>query len=152
ALSIGPNTDVSFHLARILQGRGTEKDLDRAERISLDALKRDEKNVNIMLNLGFVYEKKKNADKASEIYGKILDIFKDDQYAETRKQIQILIDNVKSGKGNLTKTPSDIPETTSAPTEIPPAAENVTNTPAVIPAPEVPSNPTPPETPKTPAP
>ncbi|QQR77630.1 MAG: hypothetical protein IPJ67_00550 [Candidatus Moraniibacteriota bacterium] len=152
ALSIGPNTDVSFHLARILQGRGTEKDLDRAERVSLDALKRDEKNVNIMLNLGFVYEKKKNADKASEIYGKILDIFKDDQYAETRKQIQILIDNVKSGKGNLTKTPSDIPETTSAPTEIPPAAENVTNAPAVIPAPEVPSNPTPPETPKTPAP
>ncbi|MFZ1736056.1 MAG: hypothetical protein WAU31_03920, partial [Candidatus Moraniibacteriota bacterium] len=152
ALSIGPNTDVSFHLARILQGRGTEKDLDRAERVSLDALKRDEKNVNIMLNLGFVYEKKKNTDKASEIYGKILDIFKDDQYAETRKQIQILIDNVKSGKGNLTKAPSDIPETTSAPTEIPPAAENVTNAPAVIPAPEAPSNPTPPETPKTPAP
>ncbi len=154
ALSIGPNSDVSFHLARILQGRGTEKDLDRAERVSLDALKRDENNVNILLNLGFVYEREKKTDKALDTYGKLIDIFKDDQYAETRKQINTLIDNVKSGKGNLTKPASDIPaqSTSSAPTEIPPAAEGVTNTPAVIPAPEVPSSPASPETPKTPAP
>ena len=138
ALSFGANSDVSFHLARILQGRGTQDDLDQAEKVSLDALKRDSSNVNLLLNLGFVYEKKKNADKAIDTYQKLLDIFKDDRYADTRKQVNTLIDNVKNGKGNLAPT-SALKESSATPTEIPPAAEAVTNTPAVIPAPETPS-------------
>lgn len=142
ALSIGPDADVSFHLARILQTRGTADDLSQAEKVSLDALKRDDKNVKILLNLGFVYEREKNNDKAIETYKKLLDIFKGDQYADARKQVNTIIDNVTSGKGNLAKTAESIPEKpASAPTEIPPAAENVTNTPAVIPAPASPQTP-----------
>jgi len=148
ALSIGSDADVSFHLARILQARGTTDDLAQAERVSLDALKRNNQNVNILLNLGFVYEKERNKDKAIETYKKLLDIFKDDQYADTRKQVNTLIDNVTSGKGNLAPT-TPLKESSPTPTEIPPAAENVTNTPAVIPAPATPSTPPPPKNPKT---
>lgn len=157
ALKVGPNADVQFHLARILQVRGGESDLSRAEKVSLDALKRNDKSVNLLLNLGFVYEKKKEKNKAIETYTKLLAVFdapssesngkdiprspdvlgESDRYAEVRKQVETLIDNVKSGKGNLTKSESTLPETsTPAPTEIPPAAENVTNAPAVIPAPQ----------------
>lgn len=153
ALSIGPSSDASFHLARILQVRGTEDDLNQAEKVSLDAMKRDESNVNILINLGFIYEKEKKSDKAIETYEKLLDIFRDDTYAETRTQINVLIDNVKSGKGNLAKSASDISTepASKAPTEIPPAAEDVTNAPAVIPAPGA-TVPAPAETPETPAP
>lgn len=151
ALSFGANSDVSFHLARILQGRGTQDDLDQAEKVSLDALKRDSSNVNLLLNLGFVYEKKKNSDKAIDTYQKLLDIFKDDRYADTRKQVNALIDNVKSGKGNLAPT-SALKESSATPTEIPPAAEAVTNAPAVIPAPETPSGAGSSRTPNIPAP
>lgn len=153
ALSIGPSSDASFHLARILQVRGTEDDLNQAEKVSLDAVKRDESNVNILINLGFIYEKEKKSDKAIETYEKLLDIFKDDTYAETRTQINVLIDNVKSGKGNLAKSASDISTepASKAPTEIPPAAEDVTNAPAVIPAPGT-TAPAPAETPETPVP
>ncbi len=151
ALSIGPDSDVSFHLARILQVRGTDKDLARAERVSLDALKRDGTNVNILLNLGLVYEKEKNTDKAIETYGKILDIFQDDQYAETRKQINALIDNVKSGKGNLVKSTPNIPSATPS-TEISPAAEAAPSGSAVLPSPNVTPSSATPDTKEKPAP
>ena len=133
ALSIGPDSDVSFHLARILQVRGSDKDIARAERVSLDALKRDKTNVNILLNLGLIYEKEKNTGKALDTYGKILDIFRDDQYMETRKQINTLIDNVKSGKGNLVKAAPNVSGSTS-PAEVSPAMETAPNGSAALPA------------------
>lgn len=136
ALQVGPNVDAQFHLARILQIRGGDDDLNRAEKISLEALRRNDKNVNILLNLGFVYEKKKNKEKAIETYKKLLGVFEGEPYAEARKQVETLIGNVESGKGNLATGNSTLPETPETPpTEIPNAAENVTNTPAVISAP-----------------
>lgn len=148
ALKIAPNADVQFHLARILQVRGTEKDLDRAEKVSLDSLKRNDKSINVLLNLGFIYEKKKNKDKAIETYKKLLGVFEGEQYAETRKQVETLIGNVESGKGNLSATAS-LPESpANASTEIPAKAEDASNTPAVLPTPVSPS--TTPELPKLP--
>ncbi len=172
AQKIGPNADVQFHLARILQVRGTEKDLDRAEKVSLDALKRNDKSINVLLNLGFVYEKKKNKDKAIETYKKLLAVFdapspskgekgipdapgvlgESDQYVEARKQVQTLIGNVESGKGNLATTTPSLSETpVSTPTEIPAEAKSDSTTPAVLPAPVSPATtpelPTLPETP-----
>lgn len=151
AVAIGPNADAQFHLARILQVRGSEKDLDRAEKVSLDALKRNPESINILLNLGFVYEKKKDKDKAIETYQKLLGIFEGDQYVDTRKQVDTLVDNVKSGKGNLSPTPS-IPESSpNTPTEIPAATENVSNAEPVISAPISPAkNPELPALPETP--
>jgi tetratricopeptide (TPR) repeat protein len=161
ALKIGPNADVQFHLARILQVRGAGDDLNRAERVSLDALKRNDKSINVLLNLGFVYEKQKNKDKAIETYRKLLAVFdapsssedgkkdipetsrvlgESDQYAEVRKQVQTLIDNVESGKGNLSPTPPALSETpASTPTEIPAEARNDSTAPAVLPAPVSPA-------------
>jgi len=139
ANTIGPNSDVQFNMVRMLQIRGTDADLDKAESISLGVLKSDSKNVNILFNLGFVYEKKKDKDKAIETYRKLLDVFGGDQYVDARKQINTLIDNATSGKGNLAPASSLKESPSVAPTEIPPGAESVSNTAPVISAP-APSN------------
>lgn len=152
ARKIAPSADVSFHLARILQIRGTEEDLTRAEQVSLDALKRNDKNINILLNLGFVYEKKKNKEKAIETYGKLTELFKGDGFDDARKQTEALIENVKSGKGNLSTSPS-LPEVSETRTEIPPETENATSAESVLPVPVSPSSsPELPSLPETPTP
>jgi len=86
-----------------------------------------------------VYEKKKDKDKAIETYRKLLDVFGGDQYVDARKQINTLIDNATSGKGNLAPASSLKESPSVAPTEIPPGAESVSNTAPVISAP-APSN------------
>lgn len=147
-LKIGPNIDLQFQLARALQIRGKDSDLDRAEKISLEALKRNDKNVNLLLNLGFIYEKKGNKDSAIGTYKKLLGVFEGDKYTDVRKQINTLIDNVASGKGNLTQSKSEIPETSrNAPTEIPSQTGNIPSPSNVLPSPVSPAS-----TPEIPAP
>lgn len=134
SIAIQPGSDNRFQLARILQLRNKEGDLARAEKFSLDILKTDSKNINVLLNLGVVYEKKNEKEKAIETYKKLLAVFEeDDKYAETRKQINTLIENVSSGKGNISEEPSISGAPSKPSTEIPPATEDIANTPPIIP-------------------
>lgn len=130
-MNVGGDPDVAFYLARILQIRNKSGDLDRAERLSQDLLRQNPKNVNVLLNLGFVYERKKDKEKAIDTYKKVLDALSGDQLSEARDRVNELIANVESGKGNIV-SPEDVSSEKAVPTEIPANTESVTNASPVI--------------------
>lgn len=130
-MDVGGDPDVAFYLARILQIRNKSGDLDRAERLSQDLLRQNPKNVNVLLNLGFVYERKKDKNKAIDTYKKVLDVLSGDQLSEARDRVNDLIKNVESGKGNIA-SPEEVTSEKPVPTEIPANTESVTNANPVI--------------------
>ncbi len=142
AMLLSSSQDIHFHLVRILQNRGTADDLNRAEKISLDALKKDEKNVDILLNLGFVYEKKKENVSAIKTYERLYPLFEGESFVEIRKQIGTLIENVSNGKGN-TNGNASIPDVAPAESmERPSSAKDVSSESPILSPPSITPNPT----------
>ena len=100
------NQDIAYHYARMLRLRGGDGDLKQAEGIFDALLKNDDKNQNVRLNLGLLYEATNRKDDAVKEYQALLDqvMGSDDASVGIRKQLQALIDNVRGGKSNLDTT------------------------------------------------
>jgi tetratricopeptide (TPR) repeat protein len=100
------NLNYQYNLGALYQLRDGDGDSGRAEALYLGILDKNEKLIDVRLSLGILYEKANKKDIAIEQYQKILDLFPSDvsgNAKDTRDQVQKLIDNVKSGVGNLKK-------------------------------------------------
>jgi tetratricopeptide (TPR) repeat protein len=95
------NVDFRFNLARLYRIRAKDEDLKRAEALLKEALKENEKALNLHLNLGLVYEKTNRKDEAIQSYRKVLEVLAGDEFKTAREQVQVLIDNVQAGKPNV---------------------------------------------------
>ena len=119
------NLNYRYNLGVLYQLRAKEGDEKSAQDIFTDILKQNDKLVDVRLSLGLLFEKEGKRQDAMDEYQKILDVLPTDatgNMKQTRDQVQKLIENVKSGVGNLK---------TSAPAVTPtPAAPAVTPTPA----------------------
>jgi tetratricopeptide (TPR) repeat protein len=133
------NTTYRYGLGSLYHLRKGDGDLDKAEAIYQDILKSNEKFVDVRLALGLLYEERGDDTKALAEYRTIVTLLPEGESGDTlRQQIEVFIDAVQSGKGNISKA-------------VPPAAP-APSTPAV-PAPEQQATPVAPETvpaPKTP--
>lgn len=124
------NLNYEYNLGVLYQLRDKEGDKDRAEAVFKDILTTNEKLIDVRLNLGLLYEAAKKKDAAVAEYQKMLSFLPADVEGnkQTRDQIQKLIDNVKSGVGNLANKNAAV-----VPAEVVPQAE--------APLPQVPSVP-----------
>lgn len=95
------STEVEYVLARLYRTRGHDEDLKRSEALLKDALSSNDKDINLYMSLGLVYEKMKRDDDAIKSYQKVLELLQDDKFESARKQIQQMIEAVRSGKGNI---------------------------------------------------
>lgn len=89
-----------FNLARLLQVRGTEEDNKNAEKILLQIIGINDKEVNSLLSLGLLYERSGRKDEAISEYKKILAILPESD-VKARENIQNLIDTIEQGGSNV---------------------------------------------------
>jgi tetratricopeptide (TPR) repeat protein len=100
------NLNYAYNLGVLYQLRAKEGDKDRAEKMFKDTLANNEKLIDVRLSLGLLYEEMGKKDAALDEYNKILGFLPEDgadNVKQTREQVKKLIDNVRSGVGNLTK-------------------------------------------------
>lgn len=98
------NLNYEYNLGVLYQLRDGDGDKDRAEAVFKDILTTNEKLIDVRLNLGLLYEAQNKKDAALAEYQKMLEFLPadgTDNVKQTRDQIQKLIDNVRSGAGNL---------------------------------------------------
>ncbi len=111
------NMDYIFTLANLLRERGKSDDYAQAEQIYKGILAQDNKQYNVHLALGILFEKEKKNDEAIVEYKKILTVVPEGN-EEIKIQINKMISNVQSGEGNLkvlnAKDPSSVVEDVSA--------------------------------------
>lgn len=124
--------EIESHFVRMLRLRAKGDDLDRAERRIRAALKKNEKDANMLLNLGLLLEKKRDFSGAKETYLTLLPLFEGERFSETRKQIEMLIENVSNGTGNIGKREVSVPEANAG---TPPSLETIAPLPTGPPAP-----------------
>lgn len=133
------NLNYRYNLGVLYQLRAKEGDEKKAEDIFLEILKANEKLIDVRLSLGLLYEKQSKRQAAIEEYQKIIDLLPTDAQGnikETRSQVEKLIENVRSGSGNL-KNPSAaqaVPATTTEPV-VTPAPAGPNTSPLTEPAP-----------------
>lgn len=109
------NLSYIYNLGILYQLRDGDGDRTQAETIFKAILEKNEKLVDVRLSLGLLYEKENKNEAAITEYQKIIDVLPADSneqnVKQTRDQVKKLIDNVRSGVGNLTKkTPPVIPD------------------------------------------
>lgn len=134
------NINFKFNLGVLYQIRDKEGDKERSEALFKEVLKTNEKLIDVRLSLGLLYETWNKRDQALEEYRKIMDYLPADgpeNVRSTRSQVEKFIENLRSGKGNITKNtaadamqPADI-----APTQAPEAPANPNASPLSTPAP-----------------
>lgn len=125
------NLNYQYNLGVLYQLRDGEGDRTRAEAAFKNILGTNEKLIDVRLSLGLLYEREGKGDAAVAEYEKILDIIPDDgadNVKQTREQIQKFIDNVRSGRGNLSRQNEPV-----VPVEATPAAAETQ-----VPLPQVP--------------
>jgi tetratricopeptide (TPR) repeat protein/O-antigen ligase len=94
--------DAKYQIARLLRIRDKGDDTKFAEAFLKElSLAAEDKDANVLVSLGLVYEQMHNKAAAVETYQKALALFGAETATELRKQMQQLIDNVESGKSNL---------------------------------------------------
>lgn len=116
------NLNYEYNLGVLYQLRDGDGDKDRAEAVFKDILTTNEKLIDVRLNLGLLYEAENKKDAALTEYQKMLEFLPldgTDNVKQTRDQIQKLIDNVRSGAGNLPNK-----NASAAATKVAPQAEN----------------------------
>jgi tetratricopeptide (TPR) repeat protein len=112
------NLNYRYNLGVLYQLRAKDGDEKKAEDIFTDILSAKENLIDVRLSLGLLYEKQGKRDVAIEQYQKILDLLPSDatgNVKETRTQVQKLIDNVRSGVGNLKNQSAVTPAATVSP-------------------------------------
>jgi len=131
------NLNYKYNLGALYQLRDQEGDTDRAEGLFKDILTANEKLIDVRLSLGLLYEAADKKDAAIAEYEKTLGFLPEsgaDNIMQTREQIQKLIDNVRSGVGNLKGAAAP-----TAPAPVAPVPTDTEITPA--PLPQVPVTP-----------
>lgn len=115
------NLAYQYNLGTLYQLRKAEGDLTRAENIYKAVLSRNERLIDVRLSLGLLYEAERKRDAALAEYEKILSYLPSEDGAtdavkQTRTQINTVIENLRSGKGNIpaeNSLPEPIPSTPS---------------------------------------
>jgi len=116
------NLNYGYNLGVLYQVRDQDGDKDRAEKMFQDILSVNRKLIDVRLSLGLLYESMDKNSEAIEEYKTILGFLdKDDSenVVKTREQVNTLIENVRSGKGNVKQGSSSVPETTTEPVVTP---------------------------------
>jgi tetratricopeptide (TPR) repeat protein len=96
----GNDITYAFTLARMYAARGTGDDYKYAEALYKSILTANDKEMNTHIALGLLYEKMKQNDQAIAEYQKVLDILPAGS-TDAHDQVTKMINNVKSGAGNL---------------------------------------------------
>jgi len=109
-----------FGLGRLYQARGNEDDAKIIEGLFKKALEINSEDINARFNLGLFYDKAKRGDEAIEQYEKVIELLPAGR-EESRRQLEKMISNIKSGIENTTETinPQAVEQTQNIPTETP---------------------------------
>lgn len=103
------NVDYFYNLGRLYQQRAQGQDETYAENIYDGLLAQNDKDINVHLSLGMLYEKQKKNDVALREYRKVLENLPPEA-KDARDQINKMISNIQSGISNL-----DVNNLTQAP-------------------------------------
>lgn len=98
------NLSYRYNLGVVYQVRGVNDDASKAEAIFKALLDKNEQLIDVRLSLGLLYEKRSDDAAALREYEKTLEYFKDDATNNLRDQVEKMIANLKSGKGNVAKS------------------------------------------------
>ena len=115
ALQYAPaNLSFKYNLAALYQLRNAEGDRGVAEKLYKEVLTANERLIDVRLSLGLLYEATSRRNEALSEYEKILSFLPDEEgvtsaVKQTRAQVTQVIENLRSGKGNI-PTENSLPE------------------------------------------
>ncbi len=107
AIRLAPtNLSFRYNLGLLYQERNAEGDRAEAEKLYKQVLDANDRLIDVRLSLGLLYEAQNKRDAAMAEYEKILALIPNDEKAaanvkQTRTQITQVIENLRSGKGNI---------------------------------------------------
>ncbi len=107
AIRLAPsNLSFRYNLGLLYQERNGEGDRNQAEALFKNVLEANDRLIDVRLSLGLLYESESKRDLAMEQYEKILVLIPEDEKVsanvkQTRTQITQIIENLRSGKGNI---------------------------------------------------
>ncbi|MDP2837914.1 MAG: hypothetical protein Q8O53_01380, partial [Candidatus Moranbacteria bacterium] len=116
------NLNYRYNLGVLYQLRAKDGDEKKAEDVFNSILTANDKLIDVRLSLGLLYEKEGKKQAAMDEYQKIVDLLPADaegNVKQTREQVEKLIDNVRSGVGNLKNSVA----VEAAATQVAPATE-----------------------------
>ncbi len=127
AIRLAPsNLSFRYNLGLLYQERNAEGDRAQAEGLYKQVLEANDRLIDVRLSLGLLYERENKRDLAMAEYEKILALIPDDERTstnvkQTRTQITQVIENLRSGKGNIPagnslSEPGPVTPATAAPT------------------------------------
>ncbi len=127
AIRLAPsNLSFRYNLGLLYQERNDEGDRDQAEGLYKQVLETNDRLIDVRLSLGLLYERENKREAAMAEYEKILALIPDDEKTgnnvkQTRTQITQVIENLRSGKGNIPtgnslSEPGPVTPATAAPT------------------------------------
>lgn len=122
------NLTYQYNKGVLYQVRGVDGDDAKAEKIFKDVLEENERLIDVRLSLGLLYEKRGDKSGAANEYEKTLEYLPEEGSDAIRSQIQTMVQNARSGRGNIRNgvqpnmevAPA---ENTVAPTPVPTAPE-----------------------------
>ncbi|TXH01900.1 MAG: hypothetical protein E6P95_01010, partial [Candidatus Moraniibacteriota bacterium] len=107
ALRYAPsNLSFKYNLAALYQLRNKEGDRDTAEKVYKEILSANERLIDVRLSLGLLYESTNRREAALKEYEQILTYLPEDEggteaLKQTRAQVNRVIENLRSGQGNI---------------------------------------------------
>lgn len=107
AIRLAPaNLSFRYNLGLLYQERNAEGDRAQAETLYKQVLEVNERLIDVRLSLGLLYESQSKRDAAMGEYEKILTLIPEDDknsvnVKQTRDQITKIMENLRSGKGNI---------------------------------------------------
>jgi tetratricopeptide (TPR) repeat protein len=107
ALQYAPaNLSFKYNLAALYQLRNSDGDRSTAEKLYKEVLTANERLIDVRLSLGLLYESTNRRTEALSEYEKILSFLPEEDgtapaVKQTRAQVNQVIDNLRSGKGNI---------------------------------------------------
>lgn len=91
-----------FSFGIMLQKKGGNKELNNAEKIFKSLLLANDKSIDVIAQLGLLYEQKGKIDEAKRQYQQVIDIIGDDKkYQAIQKTMRKFIENLDNGKSNI---------------------------------------------------
>lgn len=114
------NVNYQYNLGVIYQLRGSQTDLAEAEKIYKGILDKNQNLIDVRLSLGLLFERLGRPGEAVAEYRRIVELLPasgDEGIAQTRSQVEQLIQNVQNGTGNVGGgAPAVTPGTEATPT------------------------------------
>ncbi len=103
ATKLKPRDDIyRFTLGVVLQKKGGEKELVSAEKIFKSLLLVNDKSIDVIAQLGLLYEQEGKIDEAKQQYQRVIDIIGDDEkYQAISKTMKKFIENLNNGQSNI---------------------------------------------------